>query len=75
MIYIPSGQNLEIPPKPQLARVLLYRLGSPDRPLIASDLPPLVSAAVNEIQPRRCRRSELITELGYEFESLCCSYL
>ena len=38
--------------------------------LIASDLPPLVSATVNGILLRRCRRSKSITSLGYGFESL-----
>ena len=39
--------------------------------LVASCLPPLVSVAVNGFQHRRCHRSELITELGYEFDPLC----
>ena len=39
--------------------------------LAASDLPSLVSAAVNGILPRRCRRSKFTAELGYELETLC----
>ena len=38
---------------------------SPDRLLIASRLLSLVSAAINGIQPRCCRRSEFIAKLGY----------
>ena len=38
---------------------------SPDRLLVASRLLSLVSAAVNGFRPRRCRRSEFITKLGY----------
>ena len=53
------------------ACVLLCRLRSPGHPLITSDLPLLVSVAVNGNLLRRCRRSELIAELGYEFDPLC----
>ena len=42
-----------------------------DRHLVTNDLPPLVSAVVNGIQRRRCRRSKLTAELGYEFDLLC----
>ena len=56
-------------------RVLLCLLGSPDRPLVASDLPPLVSAAVNENLHRRCRRSKFVAELGYELELCANPYL
>ena len=38
--------------------------------LVASDLPPLVSAAANGILLRRCCRSKSIATLGYGFE-LC----
>ena len=53
------------------ARVLLCQLGSPDHPLVASDLSLLVSVAVNGNLHRHCRRSELIANLGYEFDPLC----
>ena len=43
-IYIPTGQILEISPK---------HLGSPDHPLVSSDLPSLVSITVNGFLPRR----------------------
>ena len=36
--------------------------------LVASRLLALVSAAVNGILPRHCRRSEFIAELGYELD-------
>ena len=36
--------------------------------LVSSRLLSLVSAAINEILPRRCRRSKFITELGYELD-------
>ena len=64
------GQILEIFQNPSPARDLLCLLGSPDRPLAASDLLPLVSAAVNSNLPRRCRRSKFTAELGYELD-LC----
>ena len=51
---------------------LLCLFGSPDHPLVASDLPPLVSAAVNGNLHRRCRRSKFIAELGYELD-LCAN--
>ena len=53
------------------AHILLCRLRSSERLLVASDLLPLVSATVNGYLRRRCRRSELIAELGYEFDPLC----
>ena len=55
---------------PSPACNLLCLLWSPDRPLVASDLPPLVSAAVNGNLHRRCRRSKFVAELVYELE-LC----
>ena len=71
-MYIPTGEifgNFFKTLHP--ARVLLYRLGSLDRLLVVGDLLPLVSIVVNGILPRRCRRSELTAELGYEFDPLC----
>ena len=64
-IYIPMGKNLSP------TRVLLCRLRSPDRPLVTSNLPPLVSITANGNLHRHCRCSELIAELGYEFDTLC----
>ena len=54
------------------AHNLLCLFGSPDHPLVASDLPLLVSATVNGNLPRRCRRSKFAAELGYELD-LCAN--
>ena len=52
-------------PNPFARAYLALPPRSPDRLLVAGRLLSLVSAAVNGILPRRCRRSEFITELGY----------
>mgnify|MGYP005822687347 CR=1 FL=1 len=71
-LYIPPGQNLEKNSKPLCSRTACS--ASSDLRivlLVASDLPPLVSATVNGILPRRCRRSKFTAELGYELDTLC----
>jgi len=73
-IYISTGEILEISSNSSArACVLLCLLGSPDRLLAASDLPPLVSITVNGNLLHRCRRSKFTDVLGYELDTLCYS--
>ena len=60
------GKNLEnFLQTPSPAHSSLCHLGLRIVDFFASHLLSLVSAAVNGIQPRRCRRSEFIAKLGY----------
>ena len=60
------GQNFgNFSETPSPAHSSLCLLGLRIVLLVASRLLSLISAAINGILPRRCRRSEFITELGY----------
>ena len=64
--YLYSGEKFwKFPETPSPAHSSLCLLGLRIVLLIAIRLLSLVSAAVNGILPRRCRRSEFIAELGY----------
>ena len=71
-LYISPGQILENFPKPLCPRIApSASSGRWIVLLVASTPTPLVSAAVNGILSRRCRRSKFTAALGSELETLC----